>query len=340
MPGQHPEGSVGDCIASVLDDNPDLDEESAARICHAQLMLDLDDGQKATLIEIEQAIAELDDTDRARALGQRLGQKLKQAREGDIGQKAIAAGQHAPVRPAPVEPARISKVDLSHLDADNPPEEFADALAADSFVLYGKASIQKFDRGGEKSDTREVLDLSTENVDNALARFFDSKKAPGIISIGHDDIPVGRPLREYTLDEATTIEVGGDVFEFDAGETLSTHVEDGDSDGRPELWMLADLANETPLHRKVRLAALLGELDGFSVTFGRNETDREGHGRKVTQWDLYSVTLAPSDMVAVEGAEFDLAAFKALFDGPPDPAEQTIAEAEAELRETIADLLD
>lgn len=221
----------------------------------------------------------------------------------DAGQKSVAtiAGEQAPLRPTAVP----------DVDPENPPEEFTDALDADDFVVYGKASIEKFDDGGQNSDTPEILDLSPDVVEKALERFFESEKAPGIISIGHDDIPVGRPLREYELDEATAIEVDGETYEFEAGDTITTHVEDADGDDRPELWLVADLANDTEIHRKARLGVLTGELDGFSVTFGRVDAAREGEGRRVTDWDLYSVTLAPDDLIANKGSEFDLAAFKA-----------------------------
>lgn len=394
MPGNHPEDSVGDCITSVLDENPELDEESAARICNAELKADLDAEQKAALIEVEKAIATVDDTDRARALGERVAQKLSgdtvdqhaedsagelvmaflddwEGTDGsepnvsdlqewvdgtdrteleaavdlagliddfreenpnvdlgeatvsdflrwlgtqasDAGQKTAAAtGQHAPVQPAAVQPAKVDKVDFPDIDPQDPPEEFAEALQADSFILYGKASIEQFDRGGETSDVPEILDMDA--IEAALDRFFESEKAPGIVSIAHDDIPVGRPLREYTLDEDATIEVDGEIYEFEAGETLTTHVEDGDGDGKPELWALSDIANDTDIARKVRLAVLMGELDGYSVTFGRHAdgVEPEGPGRRVKSLDLFSWTLAPGDMVANPGAEFDLAAFKA-----------------------------
>lgn len=223
---------------------------------------------------------------------------------GATGQKAVASvsGQQAPLSPSPVP----------DVDPQNPPDEFADALEADEFVVYGRASIEKFDSGGENSEVPEILDMGA--LEAALDRFFNSEKAPGIISLAHEDIPVGRPLQAYDVPEDTAIDVDGDTFEFEAGDTITTHVEDSDADGRPELWLVADLAKDTELARKVRLGVLTGELDGFSVTFGRKATEGEAQGRRVTALDLFSVTLAPGDMVANEGAEFDLAGFKTQMD--------------------------
>lgn len=222
----------------------------------------------------------------------------------DTGQKsAIASGSHAPVTAQKVP----------DVDPSDPPEAIEDALEAEDFIVYGKASIEKFDSGGQNSDTPEILDLSPDAIESALDRFFESEKAPGIISIGHDDIPVGKPLREFELDEATEIEVGGDTYSFDAGDTLETHVVDADGDGQPELWMLGSIAKDTDIARKARMGVLMGELDGYSVTFGRRDVEPEGAGQRVTKYDLFSVTLAPEDMVANEGSEFDLAAFKAQF---------------------------
>lgn len=262
------------------------------------------------------------------ALAEDIRQRMKTA-AAPAGQKAIAVGQQQAIAPSP----------LPEVDPENPPEKFADAIEAEDFVIYGKASIEQLDRGGEDSPVREVIDLSTDVVQQALDRFFTSEKAPGIISLAHDDIPVGRPLREYELDEDTAVEIDGDTFEFDAGETLTTHVEDGDQDGRPELWLLGDLANDTALARKVRLAVLLGELDGYSVTFGRNDTEPTSGGRKVTEWDLFSVTLAPGEMVANPGAEFDVAGFKARFEGFALAGPDAVAEAVAEeIRATAREL--
>lgn len=263
-----------------------------------------------------------------------LAEDIRQAMRQPAGKKAIATGHHAPVQPTSLTSARV---ELPDLDADNPPEEFAAALEAEDFILYGKASIEQLDRGGEDSPTREIIDLSPDVVSNALERFFESKKAPGIVSLTHDDIPVGRPLREYTLEESAAIQVGDETYEFDAGETLSTHVEDGDGDGRPELWALSDLANDTPLARKVRLAVLLGDLDGYSITFGRNDTQPETGGRRVTEWDLFSWTLAPSEMVANPGAEFDLAGFKARLDRyPPAPGADDATAGSTTVAEDVA----
>lgn len=313
---------VDECVESVLDDHPEYSKSRAYAICNAQQNGEVDD-QDALLDAVVQ-LARDGDMDRLERISGALG--------GGAGQKSVAtiAGEQAPLSPSPVP----------DVDPENPPEEFADALDADEFVVYGKASIEKFDDGGQNSDTPEILDLSPDVVDDALERFFGSEKAPGIISIGHDDIPVGRPLREYTLDEAAAIEVDGDVFEFDAGDTITTHVEDGDGDGRPELWLVADLAKDTPISRKARLGVLTGDLDGFSVTFGRIDAEPEGAGRRVTDWALHSVTLAPDDLVANEGAEFDLAAFKAAFADyqGSDDATDSVAEALVRgIRSTMTD---
>lgn len=256
------------------------------------------------------------------------------------GQKsATLTGKQAPLRPKAVP----------DVDPDDPPEEYAEAIGADDFVIVGKASIEKLDTGGENSDTREILDLTSEAAEAALDRFFTSKKAPGIISIGHDDIPVGRPLKEYTFEEERSIQIEDEVYEFDAGDTITTHVEDADGDSRPELWMIADLANDTDISRKARLGVLTGELDGFSVTFGRKDVEPEGAGQRVTDYDLFSVTMAPSDMIANKGSEFDLAAFKAQYSYQPTargddaispsggPAEQLAAALTTTMSETTPD---
>lgn len=191
-------------------------------------------------------------------------------------------------------------------DPDNPPEEFADAIEADDFLIYGKASIEQHDVEGQR--------ISVKALENALDRFFDSQDAPGIISRGHADVPVGMPVREHTLESDTTLVIDGETYEFDAGETIRTEPKDADGDQLPELWLVSRLANDSDIARETRYKALLGELNGYSVTVkphsdARRRTD---DGEDILSVDLHAVTVGTDEAIRNKGSEFDVAEFKAL----------------------------
>jgi len=233
-----------------------------------------------------------------------------------LDQNAIAAksatvsGDLAPV---------YAKADPSALDE----ETVEQALEADEMILYGKANIEHQDTDGD------VLDMET--LERSLDRFFESEKAPGIISIGHDDVPVGIPKRSHTLDEDTTIEVDGETYEFEAGETIETHAEDNDGDGRPELWLVADLAKDNDIARRTRLKALSGELNGFSVTVSKGESGVKDEVRA-----LHAVTIGTDEQIKNKGSEFDVAEFKARFGLADDATVEMVAEEIVSVVEEIA----
>lgn len=192
-------------------------------------------------------------------------------------------------------------------DPENPPDEFAEQIEADDFVVYGIANIQKHDIEGQR--------ISAAALEAALDRFFGSEDAPGIISRGHADVPVGMPVREHTLDEDTTLVIDGQTYEFDAGETLRTEVKDANDDQLPELWLVSRLANDSDIARETRYKALTGELNGFSVTVKpkRGAVEQRSDGKEdVLAVDLHAVTIGTDEQIKNKGSEFDVAEVKAL----------------------------
>jgi len=236
------------------------------------------------------------------------------------GEASVAAdGPAAPVAQAAVAadagPSAmldaITKAGSNELDVESLPEEYQQALEADDFFVYGKASIEQYDR------TDDPIKIEMQALEDALDRFFESESAPGIISLYHDDIPVGVPVREHELDEATTVQLESpdgepEVYEFDAGDKLTTHVEDGDGDGRPELWLLSNLANDSEMAKQTRLRALQGDLNGYSVTIHRNDDDETDTGTLVKKVDLHAVTLGEGEIVKNAGSTFGVAEYQAF----------------------------
>jgi hypothetical protein len=285
---------VDECVESVLEDNPDLTESEAYAICNAQ---------KGEVEDIETLLSA------ALKLNSEGGEVEDDGSEV-AAKSATVSGDLAPV---------YAKADPATLD-----EEIVEqALEADEMILYGKANIEHRDTDGD------VLDMET--LERSLDRFFESEKAPGIISIGHDDVPVGIPKRSHTLDEDTTIEVDGETYEFEAGETIETHAEDNDGDGRPELWLVADLAKDNDIARRTRLKALSGELNGFSVTVSKGESGVKDEVRA-----LHAVTIGTDEQIKNKGSEFDVAEFKARFGLADDATVEKVAEEIVSVVEEIA----
>lgn len=196
------------------------------------------------------------------------------------------------------------------IDSSDLPEDYQEALNADSFILFGKASIQQYDKGNPREgQPRQKLDMGA--LSEALPEYLDADTSAGNISFGHQDVEVGRAIDSYTLNEPTEIEVDGDTHEFDAGDTLETHVDEDAG----EFWIVADLFNEKYFHRKTRLLTLAGALDGFSVTVVAREWEETDAGQYVTALDWHSTTIGTGDQILNPGSEFGVAEFKAALRG-------------------------
>jgi hypothetical protein len=210
---------------------------------------------------------------------------------------AVAAEQSLP--PRALTKADSNEVDLAALDG-----ELREAVEADEFYVYGKASVEQWD------DDEPPTLIQMDALEQALDRYFSSETAPGIISRHHQDIPVGTPVRSFKFSEATTLEIDGETYEFEAGDEVRTHVQDADGDGRPELWLAANIDGETEMGKKTRVLAAQGDLNGFSVTVHRNQDETTQEGRLVTDCDLHAVTIGSDEQIKNPGSEFDVADFK------------------------------
>lgn len=301
---------VDDCVQSALEDNPNLSESDARAICKSQH----GEGEAQTLAECEFTRDELDwiadNVDGYAKAETSAGEFWVNGEDGVVVQAETAVGQKSFTGPAApirsVETKETLGSAASKLDVDELPDEIREAVEADDFIIYGKASIEQYDRDDVPTK------LNMDAMADALDRFFGSDDAPGIISLEHQDIPVGRPVREHTLDSDTVIDLPNDgEYEFEAGETLRTEIREADGDGRPEFWLVARLANDSDIARRTRLRALNGDLDGFSVTFKRNDDEPTQGGREVHELDLHAVTLGTDEQIKNPGSNWDVAEFKA-----------------------------
>jgi len=195
----------------------------------------------------------------------------------------------------------LTEADSNRVDLDALEGELREAVEADEFYIYGKASIEQWD--SDDPPTHIQMDA----LEGALGRFFQSETAPGIISRHHQDIPVGVPVESFEFQSDTTLEIGDERYEFEAGDVATSHVEDADGDGRPELWLAANISNDNEMSKKTRVLAAQGDLDGFSVTVHRNEDEMTQEGRVVTDCDLHAVTIGTGDQIKNKGSQFDVA---------------------------------
>lgn len=218
-----------------------------------------------------------------------------------VDQEAAVEMRGAVATEQSLDPRTLTKADSNEVDLDALEDELREAVEAEDFYIYGKASIEQWD-----SDDPPTY-IQMDALENALDRYFDSETAPGIISRHHQDIPVGRPVRSFEFESDTTLEIDGDQYEFREGDEVTSHVEDADGDGRPELWLAANIDNETEMGKKTRVLAAQGDLNGFSVTVHRNKDELTQEGRYVTDCDLHAVTIGTDDQIKNEGSEFDVA---------------------------------
>lgn len=205
-----------------------------------------------------------------------------------------------------VQPKDLSAADNVYereIDLESLPEGYREAVEADDFIVYGKASVEQYDRGNP-DEGQPPQKLEMDALVDALSQYLDAP-SNGAISFGHDDVIVGRVIQEYTFDEAREFEVGNETFQVDAGETVSTHVEND------EFWIVANIGNATYIERKVRILSLAGVLNGFSVTVVPRDWAETDAGQRVTALDWHSVTVGTDEQILNPDAEYGVAAFKA-----------------------------
>jgi hypothetical protein len=195
----------------------------------------------------------------------------------------------------------LTEADSNRVNIDALEGELREAVEAEDFYIYGKASIEQWDTDDPPTH------IQMDALKGALDRFFESETAPGIISRHHQDIPVGVPVESFEFETDTTLEIGDERYEFEAGDIATSHVEDADGDGRPELWLAANISNDNEMGKKTRVLAAQGDLDGFSVTIHRNDDEMTQEGRIVTDCDLHAVTIGTGSQIKNKGSQFDVA---------------------------------
>lgn len=205
------------------------------------------------------------------------------------------------------------------VDVEALPREQREAIEADDFVIYGKASVEKYD-----NDAPSQL-LTMKALEDAKHQLFES----GQISRRHKDVKVGEILPSYKLEEPTTVVVGDEVHEYPAGHVLETKAEDG------AMWLVANLNNNTEIARETRYKSLTGDLDGFSVTIFAKETTPTQKGERVDALDWHSVTIGEDDKIKNPGSRFGVAEFKLFEDG-----EQVVDDLIADVTSALDSKLD
>lgn len=204
------------------------------------------------------------------------------------------------------------------VDTSELPDQYKEAVEAEHFIIFGKASVEQYD------DDTPSQKIKMEALEDALPQLFKS----GLISRRHKDVRVGEVVKTYELEEDRSIQIGDETKEFEKGDVLSTHVEDD------EVWLIADIWNDTEIAKDTRLRSLTGDLNGFSVTIYAKETQPTSKGEIVTDVDWHAVTIGSDDKIKNKDSRFGVAEFKAAFQ-PDDPVTGKSAAGEA-LRTTAS----
>lgn len=207
-----------------------------------------------------------------------------------------------------VGPSLGEKQHRELVDEDDLTEEQKEALEADEFIIYGKASVERYD----EDTPPQKLDM--KSFEDQIESFLED----GVISRRHKDIKVGEPLGSYRLEEPTEMEIDGDVYSYDEGEELRTGVRDD------ELWIVANIKSDSEFARDTRVGALNGALDGFSVTVFCKEWETTSKGQYVTDFDWHSVTIGSDEQIKNPGSRFDFVTFKGEFDLDPQDQEAVL----------------
>jgi len=236
------------------------------------------------------------------------------------GPRSSATGMFGPVSgpDGPLDPKGVSYKNGARektlVDDSQVPEEYRDALGADDFVIYGKASVEQLDADGQ------VVDV------DALAGATDQLFNSGNISRRHKDVRIGEPQASWELEDGLELEIDGERFVFEPGDVLETGpnpdvVESARKGARSddEYWIAARIWDDTEIARDTRLRILTGDLSGFSVTIYTKAATRKADGSEhVTDLDFHAVTIGSDEAIKNDASRFGLADFKALFGRSPD----------------------
>lgn len=227
---------------------------------------------------------------------------------GVVGHRAGASSPLGQVKVKEDGTRRRELVDVESLD-----QESREAIEADDFVIFGRASVEMFD----EDEPSQMLTME------ALAKALPQLYEDGIISRRHKDIPVGEVIPEHELEEPTDVQVGEHTLSFEAGETLKTQVveegeprpgSNGGTASEDEFWIVAKLQSNSEIAKETRLRALAGDLDGFSVTIYAKEWEETERGQVVTDLDWHAVTIGEEHKIKNKESRFGVAEFKARFE--------------------------
>jgi hypothetical protein len=229
----------------------------------------------------------------------------------------------------PAIPERRVRTDQD-IDFQNLNQEEREVVEAEEFIVFGKANIEQWNDPGPGEDHLYIeMDALEEKIDQLLA--IDN------ISFGHQDVRVGEPLAEHTLDSSATVHLNADEsLAFNAGDTIRTEViregeplPDGSGEAKEDaLWLAANIfgrddPRSSRFSQKVRLGAYYGDLDGFSVTIDKLEMTPTDQGVRTHEVDFLAVTIGDDEMIKNPGSSFGVAEFQALF-GSRDTASQAV----------------
>lgn len=230
---------------------------------------------------------------------------------GQYGVVGHRAGGSSPLGQVKVKEDGTRRREL--VDEEALDQESRDAIQADDFVIFGRASVEMFD------DDEPSQMLTMEALAKALPQLYED----GIISRRHKDIPVGEVVPEHELEEPTEVQVGENTLTFGAGESIQTQVvekgqsrpgQGGGSASEDEFWIVAKLKNNSEIAKETRLRALSGDLDGFSVTIYAKEWNNTERGQVVTDLDWHAVTIGEEHKIKNKDSRFGVAEFKARFE--------------------------
>jgi len=224
-----------------------------------------------------------------------------------------ASGSFSPISQGPI------RTD-AEFDLDNLSEDEQKVVAADDFIIFGRASIEQWN---DPAPGEEHLYIEMDALEESLDQLF----ALNNLSRRHDDVKVGEFLEEHTLDEETTIHLDDDEsLAFEAGDTLKTQVvregeplPDGSGEADEDaLWIVANVYGQnnpegSTIATETRLGAYYGELDGFSVTVYTREYEPAEKGKVATEVDFLAVTIGEDELIKNKGSHFGVAEFQALF---------------------------
>lgn len=275
MPGDHPDDSVEDCVADVMQDGHD--ESSAYAICEASVNdKSFDDTELARMLKDGGAGQWVD------TVGRLVRNDVEKTVIADVVERARSGDSRQNTQSAMAKSDKLEKVGF---EAEVHSQLTVFKAGDDDFVIWGPASVEVVDKEGDK--------IQSKALEKALPQLLKRAR----LSLEHSDQLVGRILERFETDDPVTVEICDRTFDRSEFPTDVLELDKME----PALYVAGEIFNDSRQARDTRKRIESGELNSYSISgealVTQKKVTSEGESYDdIVDLDLSAVTICEEGM--------------------------------------------